>query len=46
MNRLQLVADRIGMVDVWVDDGVTEAIDLYEQALRKAGLHPWWVRSC
>src|SRR5262245_28577853 len=27
-------------------DGITEAIDLYEQALRKPRLYPWWVRSC
>jgi hypothetical protein len=38
VNRVQLVADRVGMVDAWVDEGVTEATDLYEQALRKAGL--------
>jgi hypothetical protein len=38
LNRVQLVADRVGAVDAWVDDGLAEAIDLYEQALRKAGL--------
>jgi len=40
LNRVQLVADRVGMVDAWVDQGLTEATDLYEQALRKAGLFP------
>jgi hypothetical protein len=40
VNRVQLVADRVGMVDAWVDEGLTEATDLYEQALRKAGLSP------
>src|ERR1700742_266245 len=40
VNGVQLVADRVGLVDAWVDDGVTEAIDLYEQARRKAGLIP------
>jgi hypothetical protein len=38
VNRVQLVADRVGIVDAWVDEGLTEATDLYEQALRKAGL--------
>lgn len=40
VNRVQLVADRTGIVDAWVDEGLTEATDLYEQALRKAGLSP------
>jgi hypothetical protein len=40
VNRVQLVADRVGIVDAWVDEGITEASDLYEQALRKAGLYP------
>jgi hypothetical protein len=40
VNRVQLVADRVGIVDSWVGDGITEAIDLYDQALRKAGLSP------
>jgi hypothetical protein len=38
VNQVQLVADRVGMVDAWVNDGLSEATDLYEQALRKAGL--------
>jgi hypothetical protein len=40
LNRVQLVADRVGIVDAWVGEGLTEATDLYEQALRKAGLSP------
>ena len=40
VNRVQLAADHVGIVDAWVDDGITEAADLYEQALRKAGLYP------
>lgn len=40
VNRVQLVADRVGIVDSWVGDGITEAVDLYDQALRKAGLSP------
>jgi hypothetical protein len=40
VNRVQLVADRVGFVDAWVGDGIAEATDLYEQALRKAGLYP------
>jgi hypothetical protein len=40
VNRVQLVADRVGIVDAWVGEGITEATGLYEQALRKAGLCP------
>jgi hypothetical protein len=40
VNQVQLVADRVGMVDAWVDEGLSEATDLYAQALRKAGLTP------
>ena len=40
VNRVQLVADQVGIVDAWVDEGITEAIDLYDEALRKAGLIP------
>ena len=40
VNRVQMVADRVGIVDAWVDDGITEATDLYSEALRKAGLSP------
>ncbi|ULE31977.1 hypothetical protein [Mycobacterium sp. IDR2000157661] len=38
VNQVQMVADRVGMVDAWVNDGLGEAIGLYEEALRKAGL--------
>jgi hypothetical protein len=38
VNQVQLVADRVGIVDAWVNDGLTAAIGLYEDALRKAGL--------
>lgn len=35
LNRVQLVADRVGVVDAWVDDGLAEAISLYEDALKR-----------
>ncbi|MEO3761090.1 hypothetical protein ABGB19_22765 [Mycobacterium sp. B14F4] len=38
--QIQLVADHVGMVDAWVNDGLSEAIGLYDEALRKAGLAP------
>ena len=38
VNQVQLVADRVGIVEAWVNDGLGEAIGLYEKALRKAGL--------
>jgi len=38
VNRVQLVADRVGIVCAWVDEGITEAADLYAEALRQAGL--------
>lgn len=37
VTQVQLVADRVGIVDAWVNDGLTEAIDLYDEALRKLG---------
>ena len=37
-NQIQLVADRVGIVDAWVGEGISDAIGLYEAALRKAGL--------
>jgi hypothetical protein len=40
VNRVQLVADQVGIVDAWVGEGVSEAIDLYGEALRKAGILP------
>ena len=33
LNRVQLVADQVGVVDAWVGDGIAEAIALYEKAL-------------
>ena len=38
VNRVQVVADRVGIVDAWVGDGIDEATDLYTDALREAGL--------
>ncbi|GAT11167.1 hypothetical protein H7I77_30145 [Mycolicibacterium novocastrense] len=38
MTQIQLVADSVGMVDAWVNDGLGEALDLYDEALRKAGI--------
>lgn len=38
VNQVQLVADRVAAVDAWVDTGIDEAISLYEDALREAGL--------
>lgn len=38
VTQVQLVADSVGMVDAWVNDGLGDAFDLYEKALRKAGL--------
>lgn len=33
LNRVQLVADQVGIVDAWVSDGIAEAVALYEKAL-------------
>jgi len=38
VNTVQLVADRVAIVDAWVDEGIDEAIALYDEALREAGL--------
>ena len=35
--QVQLVADKVGLVEAWVNDGVGQAVQLYEQALRKLG---------
>jgi hypothetical protein len=35
VSQVQLVADKVGIVDAWVNDGLGEATDLYEDALRK-----------
>lgn len=37
LNLVQLVADRVGVVDAWVNEGLAEAISLYEDALRRLG---------
>jgi hypothetical protein len=34
-TQVQLVADKVGIVDAWVNDGLVEAFDLYEEALQK-----------
>ncbi|BBY26041.1 hypothetical protein [Mycolicibacterium sediminis] len=34
-TQIQLVADRVGMVDAWVGDGLGEAFAMYDQALRR-----------
>jgi len=34
-TQVQLVADKVGAVDAWVGDGLAEAFELYEEALRK-----------
>jgi hypothetical protein len=38
VNIVQLVADKVGFVDAWVDKGIPEALGLYDDALKKAGL--------
>jgi uncharacterized protein (DUF2164 family) len=35
VTQVQLVADKVGIVDAWVNQGITEAIDLYEGALER-----------
>jgi hypothetical protein len=40
LTRVQLVADRVGVVDAWVGDGLSEAIDLYEEAIAEMGSPP------
>jgi hypothetical protein len=35
VTQVQLVADKVGIVDAWVNDGLPAAYDLYEEALRK-----------
>lgn len=34
VTQVQLVADRVGIVDAWVNDGLANAFELYEEALR------------
>jgi hypothetical protein len=33
VTQVQLVADHVGLVEAWVNDGLDEAIGLYEEAL-------------
>jgi hypothetical protein len=40
LTRVQLVADRVGVVDAWVGDGLSEAIDLYEEAIAEMSSPP------
>jgi hypothetical protein len=35
VTQVQLVADKVGIVDAWVNQGLPEAIELYEDALSK-----------
>ncbi|HTF09245.1 MAG TPA: hypothetical protein VK659_13830 [Asanoa sp.] len=35
VTQVQLVADKVGIVDAWVNQGLPEAIDLYEDALKR-----------
>ncbi|MDP9168220.1 MAG: hypothetical protein M3O32_19475, partial [Actinomycetota bacterium] len=35
VTQVQLVADKVGIVDAWVGDGLDDAYSLYEDALRK-----------
>jgi predicted RNase H-like HicB family nuclease len=35
VTRIQLVADKVGIVDTWAGEGLAEAFELYEEALRK-----------
>lgn len=37
LNRAQLVADQVGIVDAWLGDGIAEAVALYEKALESLG---------
>ena len=37
VNLVQLVADKFGVVDAWVDNGLPEALSRYQDALRRLG---------
>jgi hypothetical protein len=37
VNHVQMVADKMGVIDAWVDQGIPEALGLYEDALRRLG---------
>jgi hypothetical protein len=32
-NRVQMVADKMGLIDAWVDQGLSHAFGLYEEAI-------------
>lgn len=34
VTQVQLVADKVGIVDTWVNEGLADAFSLYEDALR------------
>lgn len=35
VNLVQMVADRVGIVDAWAGDGLVEAADIYEKAIEQ-----------
>jgi hypothetical protein len=35
VTQIQLVADKVGIVDAWVNQGLPDAIGLYEEALER-----------
>lgn len=35
VTQIQLVADKVGIVDAWVGSGLSDAFSLYEDALKK-----------
>jgi hypothetical protein len=37
-HQVQLIADRVGIFEAWVGDGLADAFAMYEGALRDAGL--------
>jgi hypothetical protein len=34
-NQVQMVADKMGLIDAWVDQGLEHAFHLYEEAIRR-----------
>jgi hypothetical protein len=34
-NQVQMVADKMGLIDAWVDQGLPHAFGLYEEAIRR-----------
>ncbi|MDT5011373.1 MAG: hypothetical protein QOH57_2990 [Mycobacterium sp.] len=35
VNQVQMVADKMGLIDAWVDEGLSHAFSLYEEAIRR-----------